>query len=115
MGAITGWAVVELMGHRRLVGKVEEVEVAGAGFLRVEVLGEGGAFTTQFYAPGAVYCVTPTTEQNALRCASLNTVAPVSPWELRLPERAGQEHAGVEVFTELGQDTDPDLDSSCGE
>lgn len=32
-----GWAIVELMGHRRLAGWVSEVEIAGAPMLRLDV------------------------------------------------------------------------------
>lgn len=32
-----GWAIVELMGHRRLGGYVHEVELAGAAMLRIDV------------------------------------------------------------------------------
>jgi hypothetical protein len=32
-----GWAIVELMGHRRLAGWVQEVELAGAPMLRLDV------------------------------------------------------------------------------
>lgn len=32
-----GWAILELMGHRRLAGYVREVEVAGAGMLRLDI------------------------------------------------------------------------------
>jgi hypothetical protein len=35
--AFAGWAIVELMGHRRLAGYVQEVELAGAGMLRLDV------------------------------------------------------------------------------
>lgn len=34
-----GWAILELMGHRRLAGYVREVELAGAGLLRLDVPG----------------------------------------------------------------------------
>lgn len=34
---IEGWTILELMGHRRLSGYVTEVEVAGAGMLRLDV------------------------------------------------------------------------------
>jgi hypothetical protein len=37
------WAVLELMGHRRLGGKVSEQEIAGAAFLRIDVPGPDGA------------------------------------------------------------------------
>ena len=38
--AFEGWAILELMGHRRLGGLVTEQEIAGAAFLRIDVPGE---------------------------------------------------------------------------
>lgn len=35
--SVIGWAIIELMGHRRLAGYVQEVEVAGQGMLRLDV------------------------------------------------------------------------------
>ncbi len=88
---LEGWAIVELMGHRRLVGQVSEVEVAGTGMLRIEVPTKAG-MVTQFVAPSAVYAITPTTEQSALMAAQINEVAPVNRWELvTLPARATPE------------------------
>ena len=80
-----GWAILELMGHRRLAGYVREQEIAGSGFLRLDVPGEGEGdrdVATQFYAPGAVYCLPPTTETVARRLALLARPQPVSPYEL---------------------------------
>lgn len=33
------WAILELMGRRKLAGYVRDVTVAGAGFLRIDVPG----------------------------------------------------------------------------
>lgn len=66
-----GWAILELMGHRRLAGHVREVTLAGAGFIRLDVY-EGDATeaaVTQFYPPSSVYCLTPTTEEAARKAA----------------------------------------------
>jgi hypothetical protein len=41
-----GWAIVELMGHRRLAGYVREVELAGAGMLRLDVPRHAAAVCT---------------------------------------------------------------------
>jgi len=58
-----GWSIVELLGHRVLAGFVSEVEIAGAGFLRVDLWTEEGASrATQFVAPASIYAITPTTE-----------------------------------------------------
>jgi hypothetical protein len=71
-----GWAIVELMGHRRLVGRCSEVQVAGATLLRVDVpanetLGDPEVSATQLYGGGAIYCITPTTEEAARKAAAL--------------------------------------------
>ncbi|XXX79239.1 hypothetical protein WMF30_10735 [Sorangium sp. So ce134] len=56
--AYQGWAIVELMGHRRLAGRVSEVTQYGATQLRLDVPGEGDAvMATQFYSGGALYWV----------------------------------------------------------
>jgi len=64
MSVFLGWSIVEMLGHRVIAGFVSEVEIAGAGFLRVDLWSEEGApKTTQFVAPASVYCITPTTEE----------------------------------------------------
>lgn len=62
-----GWSVLELLGHRRPHGLVQETTVAGAGFLRIDIYqGDAeAAAVTQFYPPSSVYCLTPTTEAAA--------------------------------------------------
>lgn len=77
-----GWAILELMGHRRLGGYVKEATVAGAGFLRIDVPGEDGPLATQFYSPSSVYCLTPTSEEAARTVAKGNQPQPVQRWEL---------------------------------
>lgn len=85
---VIGWAVVELMGHRRLTAYVRPVEVAGKGFLRLDIpgpetAGESGPFrATQIVSPDAVYCITPTTMDLAVRGAGVAHVAPLTRWEL---------------------------------
>ncbi|MFH0899046.1 MAG: hypothetical protein V2A73_00300, partial [Pseudomonadota bacterium] len=59
------WAILELLGHRRLAGYVTEQEIAGAGLLRIDVPGDDGVVATQFYSPASLYCMTPTTEEIA--------------------------------------------------
>lgn len=88
-----GWAVLELMGHRRLGGYVREQQFAGVAFIRIDVPGwihteptgeqEERDQATQFYAPAAVYCTTPTTEEIARAIAESNRPQPVHEWEIR--------------------------------
>jgi hypothetical protein len=118
-----GWAILELMGHRRLGGYLREQDVAGAAFIRIDVpehsWQEGctcgstdpdstapddhtsacamfreetdtrplDVHATQFYAPAAVYCITPVTEKMARAIAQTARPQPVQRWELE-PARA---------------------------
>lgn len=78
-----GWAVVELMGHRRLAGFLTEQEEAGKKFLRLDVPGpDGPTVATQLYNPDAAYCITPTSEATAREVAASVRVAPVERWQL---------------------------------
>lgn len=84
-----GFAVLELMGHRRLGGFVSEVEFGGGKFIRIDVPGEGDEpVATQLYGPSAVYCLTPTTEEMARAVAAHNRPAPVHRYELPRAEPA---------------------------
>ena len=65
-----GWAIVELMGHNIIAGYVSEQSIAGAAMLRVDVPQNGNQETfTKFLSGGALYGITPTTEEIATRAA----------------------------------------------
>ena len=87
-----GWAVLELMGHRRLAGYVSECEIAGAKMLRIDVHGEtdGGdePKITQFYPGAAIYGLTPASERVCRRMGETagEAARPISQFDLRLPE-----------------------------
>ena len=109
-----GWAILELMGHRRLAGYVQEVELAGQGFLRLDVPGylhtepsgeqeeRGGA--TQFYSPGSVYALTPTTEEIARALAEKSRPQPVHRWELPAAAPAPDSEPFDEAVLDLDED-----------
>jgi hypothetical protein len=95
-----GWAILELMGHRKLAGHLSEQTIGGAAFLRIDVpkappnppldlraVGDADEAAapwavTQFYAPSAVYCITPTTEDLARKVAAGAQPTPVTRYEL---------------------------------
>lgn len=83
-----GWAILELMGHRKLGGYVKQVEMFGGAMCRLDVPETANTKpATQFYSGAAIYCVTPTTEDVAVRMAAGYQPAPVSQWELRAPRQ----------------------------
>jgi hypothetical protein len=104
-----GWAILELMGHRKLGGYMRVVDLVGAAFVRIDVP-EEGAFgsATQFYASAAIYAITPTTEETARALARGFRPEPVTRWELppAAPPASGERPCAVDY---------PDLDSICGE
>jgi hypothetical protein len=87
-----GWAILELMGHRKLGGYVREVPFAGSGLVRIDVPAKDGKgnTATQFYSPASLYCMTPVSEEVARRFAATMQPEPVTRWEL--PPRAEHQH-----------------------
>ena len=75
------WALVELFGHQRIAGLVSEQQIAGAGFVRVDVPAVNGipAYTKLYY-PSAIYGITPCGEQEARRAAEYMHERPIQPY-----------------------------------
>jgi hypothetical protein len=65
------WCIVEVMGHKRFAGFVTNQAIGGAGFVRVDVPAveipnqEALPAFTKFFAPSAIYCISPCTEETA--------------------------------------------------
>ena len=77
------WALVELFGHQKIVGRVTEATLAGGAFLRVDVPAFNGAKAfTRFYGPGAIYSINPVTEEIARGLMDQYRNEPVSRFEL---------------------------------
>ena len=100
------WAILELMGHRKLAGMVTEKEIAGQLFVRVDIFRKEGPIVTQFYSPGAVYCITPTTEEIA-RAVDVE-VRPVTQWEFKSPEVGN--HFDKEIADDVMIDPERDFE-----
>jgi hypothetical protein len=80
----SGWCVVELFGHNQVAGYVSEQEIGGASFVRVDVPEVDGVVAfSKLYGAGAIYAITPTSEEVArLVCGQLRA-RPLTMW---LPE-----------------------------
>jgi hypothetical protein len=89
------WAIVELMGHRRIAGRVTEQTIGSAALLRIDVpdcpaeperqegpyryaAKEAIPAYTQFYGVASVYCLTPTTEEIARKVTLQQRERPVA-------------------------------------
>jgi hypothetical protein len=112
------WCILELLGHRRLAGRVREVQLAGAGFLRLDVPAtDGHGPQTQYVAPGSVYALHPTTEEIATAAAAGFRPEPVSRWELERarPERQSGTYGPAETWEDTPTDPDELTDLMDGE
>ena len=78
------WAIVELMGHRQLAGKVREVFIAGAGFIRIDTPETADRpAKTHFHPPSAFYGIHPCTEAVAKQAtARMYVTDPVARFSL---------------------------------
>jgi hypothetical protein len=81
----SGWAIVELMGHRTRPGRVQEVELAGSKMLQVDIPVSADDFITEFYGAPALYSIRPCTEEIAREKAgySYHDPRPVRPVDYR--------------------------------
>jgi hypothetical protein len=76
-----GWAIVELFGHNQIAGYVTDAPQFGTSMMRVDVPEVGiNPGYTKFFGGGAIYAVTPTTEEVARVAAHQLDVRPVSVW-----------------------------------
>lgn len=75
------WAVVELMGHVKLAGRLSEEEKFGAKMGRLDIPQKDGSFVTQFFGGGSVYRITFVSEQVARDVSARTSPEPVSRWD----------------------------------
>lgn len=73
------YALVELFGHQKIAGRVTEQVIAGQGFVRVDVpeTSRAGSFT-RLFGPGAIYSITPISEELVKQAAERIYVEPVT-------------------------------------
>ncbi len=104
------WAIVELMGHVRLAGRLAEEEHFGAKMGRLDIP-QGDGFVTQLFGGGSVYRITVVTEEVARHVCKQASPAPVSPWDFPKQLPAPQEPSRVyEACGHTVEDCDCDPD-----
>ena len=86
------WAVVELFGHQQIAGRVTEASIGGCSFLRVDVPDQPAVAPdpkdnwdrghsampayTRYFGNGAIYAMSPCTEDAARGVAARIRVKP---------------------------------------
>lgn len=63
------WAIIEIFGHRRHIGRLSEIEQFGAKMARIDQPKADGGFETLIYAGSALFSITPCTEEYARKAA----------------------------------------------
>lgn len=88
------WAIVEVFGHQKYAGKVTEATIGGCSFVRIDIpqVGNKQPFSKMF-GNGAIYAITPVTEETARAIAGHLRQEPVTEWDVR------------QAFPQLGQRT----------
>lgn len=108
------WVILELLGHRRLAGYLTEQQIAGHGFLRLDIPdGNSEAFAaTQLFNPTSVYAIHPTTETIARHAAKTYRQAPLQRWELPAAPSRGPvtDVVDADPYDYGGDDEDQDQD-----
>lgn len=78
------WAIVDVMGHQRYVGRVSEETIAGTGFVRIDIPSTGPEHPewTKLIGPSSIYAITPVSEEIARQLCDNNPKRPVQAYEL---------------------------------
>ena len=75
------WAIIELFGHNQIAGLLSEQQIANQSFVRVDVPEVNGApGFTKFYGNGAIYAITPCSEEIARLAVARLSVKPITIW-----------------------------------
>lgn len=77
------WALVELMGHNKIAGRVTEHKFGNQSMLRVDVPSVGNlpAFS-KIIAVNAIYAINPLSESDAIQYASHIKANPLDVWDM---------------------------------
>ncbi len=98
MSAYSGWAIVELMGHRQRAGEVSEVEMCGCKLLRIDTPVADADPVTEFYGGAAIFSIRPCSEAVARMVATrLDDTRPVAPLTLRAPEPVADDDGELDL------------------
>lgn len=95
------WGIVELFGHNCIAGKVSEASIGGCSFVRVDVpaIEDLPAFT-KFYGNGAIYAMTPVSEEIARAAVTRIRTQPVEIYGLLPAPVSAKNNPDPDAFVE---------------
>ena len=80
------WAIVELFGHQVIAGRVTDQSVGGETFIRVDVPDiDGRPAYSRLFGKGAIYSITPTSDEIVRGYLHRNRTEPIQPYMLAMP------------------------------
>ena len=93
------WAMLELYGHQRIVGKVTEATIGGCSFIRVDVpeLDFNPPFT-RYFGQGAIYSLNPVSERIAMELLRSCRNVPVQQYEIQQRMLSGSSEDAPDEF-----------------
>ncbi len=95
------WAIVELMGHVKLAGRLTEEEKFGSKLGRLDIPQADGSFMTRYFGGASVYSISVVSEEVARHVSKQTSPAPVSAWDFpkaALPAPATNDGEDDECF-----------------
>jgi hypothetical protein len=98
------WAIVELMGHRRIAGRISEVHRYGVALCQVDEPRDDGSFRSSLYGGSSLYGIHIVSEHEAREAAKHASPRPFS-WIL---DRAALPAAARDDFDDPSNDDDDD-------
>lgn len=76
------WGLLELFGHTRIAGRISSVQIAGTGFIQIDIPAiSENLEQSRIYGTSAVYGITPMTEEMTRKYAESLQVRPLIPYE----------------------------------
>lgn len=103
------WAIVEIFGHRRHVGRSREEERFGSKMLRIDVPtfepdGKTIIWASHFYGGSSIFSYTPTDEATVMKYAERRYATPAIPYSAQVDDDATFAGPGGEDDHEDGED-----------
>jgi hypothetical protein len=76
------WALVELMGHTKVAGRITEEAHFGTPLMRCDIPTGPDSYFTQWYGGSAIFRITPIEEAAARAFTARSQPQPVQPYQL---------------------------------